>query len=97
MKEKLGSSKNIKFIEPEVKILSALTIENKKQIEAVANVFMEPSEHLAGKKEDKPKVVKHHFACKICGFVVEFEGESLPADFVCPICKHPASDFEKID
>jgi len=97
MKEKLGNSKKIEFVEPEVKILSSMTEENKKQIEEVATVLMEPSENLAGKKEEKPKIVKHHFACKICGFVIEFEGESLPADFVCPICKHPASDFEKID
>lgn len=32
--------------------------------------------------------------CTICGF--EYEGEELPADYVCPLCKHPASDFEKI-
>ncbi len=32
--------------------------------------------------------------CKICGY--EYEGEELPEDFICPICKHPASDFEKI-
>lgn len=32
--------------------------------------------------------------CKICGYV--YEGEELPDDFVCPICKHTASDFEKI-
>ncbi len=32
--------------------------------------------------------------CKICGY--EYEGEELPADFICPICKHPASDFEKV-
>lgn len=31
--------------------------------------------------------------CRICGYV--YEGEELPADFICPICKHPASDFEK--
>ncbi|MFY9382032.1 MAG: hypothetical protein WBI55_00910 [Eubacteriales bacterium] len=28
----------------------------------------------------------------MCGYV--YEGEELPPDFVCPICKHPASDFE---
>lgn len=33
--------------------------------------------------------------CKICGYV--YEGETLPEDFVCPICKHPASDFEEIE
>lgn len=32
--------------------------------------------------------------CKVCGYI--YEGESLPADFVCPICKKPADQFEKI-
>ena len=32
--------------------------------------------------------------CVICGY--EFIGEELPADFICPICKHPATDFEKV-
>ena len=32
--------------------------------------------------------------CKICGY--EYEGEELTKDFICPICKHPASDFEKV-
>jgi len=32
--------------------------------------------------------------CVICGY--EYEGEELPEDFICPICKHPASDFEKV-
>lgn len=32
--------------------------------------------------------------CTVCGYI--YEGEELPADFICPICKHPASDFEKV-
>ena len=32
--------------------------------------------------------------CKICGY--EYVGEELPDDFICPLCKHPASDFEKV-
>lgn len=40
-------------------------------------------------KEQKPK----GYVCRICGYV--YEGEELPEDFVCPWCKHPASDFEK--
>ena len=32
--------------------------------------------------------------CTVCGY--EYVGEELPADFVCPLCKHPASDFEKV-
>ena len=31
--------------------------------------------------------------CRICGYV--YEGEELPPDFICPLCKHGASDFEK--
>lgn len=34
------------------------------------------------------------WVCKICGYI--YEGEELPEDFVCPLCKHGASDFEKI-
>ena len=32
--------------------------------------------------------------CTICGY--EYAGEELPEDFICPLCKHPASDFEKV-
>lgn len=32
--------------------------------------------------------------CSVCGYI--YEGEELPADFTCPLCKHPASDFEKV-
>ena len=32
--------------------------------------------------------------CSVCGY--EYVGEELPEDFVCPLCKHPASDFEKV-
>ena len=34
------------------------------------------------------------WVCKICGY--EYEGEEIPEDFICPLCKHPASDFEKV-
>ncbi len=44
-------------------------------------------------KPQKPK--KTVWRCRICGY--EYEGEELPADFICPICKHPASDFDKIE
>lgn len=41
-----------------------------------------------------PKTGKTVWRCTVCGY--EYEGEELPADFICPICKHPASDFEKV-
>lgn len=48
-------------------------------------------------KNIKPKpqeTKKTGYRCRICGYI--YEGEELPADFVCPICKHGAEDFEKI-
>jgi flavin reductase (DIM6/NTAB) family NADH-FMN oxidoreductase RutF len=37
---------------------------------------------------------KKGFVCKVCGYV--YEGDELPEDFVCPLCKHGAADFEPI-
>lgn len=47
----------------------------------------------------KPKPIpvgekKKGWICKICGYV--YEGDELPPDFICPICKHGAEDFERI-
>lgn len=41
------------------------------------------------------KKTKTVWRCKICGYI--YDGPELPADFVCPICKHGAADFEKIE
>ena len=37
---------------------------------------------------------KKGYVCKVCGYV--YEGDPLPEDFVCPLCKHGAADFEPI-
>lgn len=37
---------------------------------------------------------KKRWVCTVCGYI--YEGDSLPEDFICPICKHPASDFEPV-
>ena len=37
---------------------------------------------------------KKGYVCKICGYV--YEGDELPEDFICPLCKHGAADFEPI-
>ena len=42
----------------------------------------------------KPEAKKKGYVCKICGYV--YEGDTLPDDYICPLCKHPASDFEPI-
>ena len=38
---------------------------------------------------------KKKWVCEVCGYV--YEGDELPADYVCPWCKHPASDFKPVE
>ena len=42
----------------------------------------------------KPDTGKKGYVCKVCGYV--YEGDELPEDFICPLCKHGAADFEPI-
>lgn len=49
-------------------------------------------DHIKPAPEAKPK--QKGFVCKICGYV--YEGDELPPDYICPICKHGAEDFELI-
>ena len=51
-----------------------------------ANIKQKPQAQTAPTEKEK-------WVCKICGY--EHEGP-LPEDFICPWCKHPASDFEKV-
>ncbi|MBQ9728533.1 MAG: flavin reductase [Clostridia bacterium] len=55
------------------------------------NIKPKPAAPAAQPKEEKKT---RRWVCKVCGYV--YEGEELPADFVCPWCKHPAEDFEEI-
>lgn len=53
-----------------------------------ANIKPKPQEI---KKTEEGKVI---WRCTICGY--EYEGDPIPDDFICPWCKHPASDFERV-
>ena len=46
-------------------------------------------------KPEVKKAAKVYYRCKICGYI--YEGDNLPEDFICPLCKHPASDFERVE
>lgn len=52
--------------------------------------------YFAHVKPQKPagEKPKRGFVCRICGYF--YEGEVLPPDFICPICKHGASDFDPV-
>lgn len=46
------------------------------------------------KPKPQPTTEKKGYVCKICGYI--YEGDELPADYICPLCKHGAEDFEKL-
>ena len=52
-------------------------------------------EHIKPKPQPKAEEKKVSWVCKICGYV--YEGDPLPEDFICPLCKHGAEDFEKLE
>ena len=51
-------------------------------------------DHIKPKPQKAPETAKAQYMCKICGYI--YDGDPLPADFICPICKHGAEDFERI-
>ena len=59
--------------------------------EKMLHTLYEDKSMILNKKGDKKMA---QWKCKVCGYI--YEGEELPADFTCPMCKQPASAFEKI-
>ena len=99
MKKELEGAKNIKIAENNVTIKSKLNDASRGQIEALAKELtpghMDLAAELAEPAEEKAEEGKKKgFVCNICGYV--YEGDTLPDDFVCPLCKHPASDFSPL-
>ena len=50
--------------------------------------------HIKPKPQPKEEASVKGWVCTICGYI--YEGETLPEDFVCPLCKHGVEAFEKI-
>ena len=94
MAQILGELKNTELLEAPVTLKSALAPGQDGELEALAQTLAASvrGEEAALQEEvaDKPK----GFVCKICGFI--YESDTLPDDFVCPICRRPASDFEPL-
>lgn len=60
-----------------------------------ANIKPKPSSFAVGDSVGSlEKTSRTVWRCTVCGY--EWEGEELPDDFVCPLCKHPKADFEKV-
>lgn len=75
-----------------------LFIASVKDMEVLSDVPSATYDYYQSSIKPKPEAPaaggKTQWRCTVCGYV--YEGEELPADFVCPLCKHPASDFEKV-
>ncbi len=92
MRDMLAESKDLTFTDTTVKILSALSDDSKAQIEAMAEQLCAQPAPQPEQPAAEPAKETKKFVCKICGWV--YEGESLPEDLVCPLCKRGAADFE---
>ena len=93
MKGMLEKSKNLTFAENTVKIMSALNDASKAQITALAEeLCSEPKQNEQPAEEQQTASKK--FVCKLCGYI--YEGDELPADYVCPLCKRGADAFEEM-
>lgn len=95
MTEILSGMKGMEILEAPVTLKSTLAPGQDAELEALAKVLGasvkgEEIVEEAPAPQDKPK----GFVCKICGFV--YESDTLPDDFICPICRRPASDFEPL-
>ena len=97
MKGMLENSKNLTFTKNNVKILSAMDETNLAELEALAEELCQEAEVVEAVAEEavaEDAQTKKNFVCKICGYV--HEADSLPEDFVCPLCRRGVEDFEEI-
>lgn len=102
MKEMFAKSKNIKFADTVVTIISALNSDSEKQLYALADELCDIKVENGGESTVK-------YACDVCGWVYDEEKgspengiapgtkfEDLPEDFVCPLCGVGKEDFSKV-
>ena len=94
MKGLLEKSKDLSYTENNVKILSALNKESIAQVKVLAEELVREVEPTGEEESAVPAENTKKFVCKICGYV--YEGEELPKDFICPLCKRGVEDFEEV-
>ncbi|MBQ7712563.1 MAG: flavin reductase [Clostridia bacterium] len=106
--EKYRSDNGLVFLPKYINSFMSLTVENYVDLgthgmficsvgEARVISDLETMTYTYYQKNVKPKPQtegKKGYVCKVCGYV--YEGDTLPEDIVCPLCKHGAADFEPI-
>ena len=91
MTQILESMKDMTLLEAPFTLKSALAPGQEADLDALAQALAASVRGEAPAVPAEQEAKPHGFVCKICGFI--YEGDVLPADFVCPICRRPASDF----
>ena len=106
--EELRSDNGLRFLPRHINALMSLKVESYVDLDTHGMFICSVTEaRVMSDKETmtyayyqdhvKPKLEtagKKGYACKVCGWI--YEGEELPEDIVCPLCKHGAADFEPI-
>ena len=106
--EELRSDNGLRFLPRNINSFMSLDVENYVDLDTHGMFICSISEarvmsdketmtytHYQNNVKPKPETEgKTGFVCKVCGWV--YEGETLPDDIVCPLCKHGAADFEPI-
>ncbi|MGE4276792.1 MAG: MBL fold metallo-hydrolase [Lawsonibacter sp.] len=95
MTQIIQEMKNMEILEAPITLKSALAPGQDQELETLAKVLAasvrgEAPAPVEDVGTDKPK----GFVCKVCGFI--YQSDTLPDDFVCPICHRPASVFEPL-
>ncbi len=92
MKKILEELTGIQYLEETLTIASSLKEEQLPELEKIADAV---ASSIKGDNKPKEEKKRYGWRCKICGYV--YEGDDLPNDFSCPLCGHPAEDFERIE
>ena len=102
MKKAFEGSKDINMAENNVTILSAINDKSRKQIKELAAEMISKKKSLDNAEEifdDENEKIKPEkkkgFVCTICGYI--YEGDTLPENFVCPLCGQGPEVFEPVD
>ena len=87
----LEGCKNMTVLENTLSVKSSLKEEQLEALDALVDALAASMTAAEPAAEEAPK---KGFVCKICGYV--HEGDSLPEDFTCPLCKKGAEFFEPL-
>ena len=106
--EVLRSDNGLRFLPRHINSFMSLKVENYVDLDTHGMFICSVTE--ARVMGDQPTMTYHYYqnnvkprpetegkkgyVCKVCGWI--YEGDTLPEDIICPLCKHGAADFEEI-